>query len=67
MEEKEKLLFSRQIKTKKIHLLIIESLIPQIILGFCYFIIYLKTNYLFYFLLQILFFLLLSITKKFYY
>ena len=61
MEEKEKLLFSRQIKTKKIHLLIIESLIPQIILGFCYFIIYLKTNYLFYFLLQILFFLLLSI------
>jgi hypothetical protein len=39
MEEKEKLLFSRQIKTKKIHLLIIESLIPQIILGFCYFII----------------------------
>ena len=61
MEEKEKLLFSRQIKTKKIHLLIIESLIPQIILGFCYFIIYLKTNYLFYFLLQILFFLFLSI------
>jgi len=61
MEEKEKLLFSKQIKSEKIHLLIIASLIPQIILGFCYFIIYLKTNYFFYFFFQILFFLLLSI------
>ena len=61
MEDKEKLLFSKREKIMKIHLLIIMSSIPQIILGFCYFIIYLKTNYQLYLLIQILLFLVLSI------
>ena len=61
MEDKEKLLFSKREKIMKIHLLIIMSSIPQIILGFCYFIIYLKTNYQLYLLMQILLFLVLSI------
>ena len=61
MEDKEKLLFSKREKIMKIHLLIIMSLIPQIIFGFCYFIIYLKTNYRLYLLIQILLFLVLSI------
>ena len=61
MEDKEKLLFSKREKIMKIHLLIIMSSIPQIILGFCYFIIYLKTNYQLYLLMQILLFLILSI------
>ena len=61
MEDKEKLLFSKREKIMKIHLLIIMSSIPQIILGFCYFIIYLKTNYQLYPLMQILLFLVLSI------
>ena len=61
MEDKEKLLFSKREKIMKIHLLIIMSSIPQIILGFCYFIIYLKTNYQLYLLIQILLFLILSI------
>ena len=61
MEDKEKLLFSKREKIMKIHLLIIMSSIPQIILGFFYFIIYLKTNYQLYLLIQILLFLLLSI------
>ena len=61
MDEKEKLLFSKRKKIMKIHLLIIISSIPQIILGFCYFIIYLKTNYQLYLLIQILLFLVLSI------
>jgi len=61
MDEKEKLLFSKRKKIMKIHLLIIISSIPQIILGFCYFIIYLKTNYQLYLLIQILLFILLSI------
>jgi protein-S-isoprenylcysteine O-methyltransferase len=61
MDEKEKLLFSKRKKIMKIHLLIIMSSIPQIILGFFYFIIYLKTNYQLYLLIQILLFLILSI------
>ena len=61
MEDKEKLLFSKREKIMKIHLLIIMSSIPQIILGFFYFIIYLKTNYQLYLLIQILLFLVLSI------
>ena len=61
MEDKEKLLFSKREKIMKIHLSIIMSSIPQIILGFCYFIIYLKTNYQLYLLIQILLFLVLSI------
>ena len=61
MEDKEKMLFSKREKIMKIHLLIIMSSIPQIILGFCYFIIYLKTNYQLYLLMQILLFLILSI------
>ena len=61
MEDKEKLLFSKREKIMKIHLLIIMSSIPQIILGFCYFIVYLKTNYQLYLLMQILLFLVLSI------
>ena len=61
MEDKEKLLFSKREKIMKIHLLIIMSSIPQIILGFFYFIIYLKTNYQLYLLMQILLFLILSI------
>ena len=61
MEDKEKLLFSKREKIMKIHLLIIISSIPQIILGFFYFIIYLKTNYQLYLLIQILLFLVLSI------
>ena len=61
MEDKEKLLFSKREKIMKIHLLIIMSSIPQIIFGFCYFIIYLKTNYQLYLLIQILLFLVLSI------
>lgn len=61
MDEREKLLFQKRKRIMKTHLLIILSSIPQIIIGFCYFIIYLKTNYQIYFLFQIFIFLLLSI------
>ena len=52
------------VKRKKIiniHSLILISIIPQILFGFSYFKIYYKTNIFFYFLIQLIIFLLLNI------